>query len=230
MLASTLNRSDYSASSPMGKIIPYTYWTANWMHPRSCLQVAKKQTSAAVENWTLVVHLTALCLCLRWSDTKPECACVRGAVVSNGPIVLLWDDTWMSTKQWWNDVDSGKNETLWQNLTQCHFVHHKYDIDRPGSKLGFPWREAWHYLLNPPPPNHTLSTELTERQQNKREATCCGPFQMISQSIFICNVVCIVTVREKHVCTVVPLCSRYLCDVCMLLNTTKNYISLTPMF
>jgi hypothetical protein len=38
----------------------------------------------------------------------------------------------MSMEHWWTDTDRGKQKQSKENLSQCHFVHHKSDMDRPG--------------------------------------------------------------------------------------------------
>jgi hypothetical protein len=32
----------------------------------------------------------------------------------------------------WNEIDRGKPQYSRKNLSQCHFVHHKSHVDRPG--------------------------------------------------------------------------------------------------
>ena len=41
-----------------------------------------------------------------------------------------------------NDTDKGKLQYLEKNLSQLHFVHHKYHMDWPGPEPGAQWWEA----------------------------------------------------------------------------------------
>jgi len=43
-------------------------------------------------------------------------------------------DEWMSMEYWWNDTDGGKTEVL-GNLSQCHFIQHKSNVDWPGIEI-----------------------------------------------------------------------------------------------
>jgi hypothetical protein len=42
----------------------------------------------------------------------------------------------VSTEHLWNDTDKGKLKYSETNMSQRHFVQHKYHIDWPGIKLG----------------------------------------------------------------------------------------------
>ena len=42
----------------------------------------------------------------------------------------------------WNEIDRGKPEYSGENLSQCHFAHHKSHMDRPGIEPGPPRCEA----------------------------------------------------------------------------------------
>jgi hypothetical protein len=38
----------------------------------------------------------------------------------------------------WNEIDRGKPKYSEKNLSQCHYVHHKSHMDRPGVEPGPP--------------------------------------------------------------------------------------------
>jgi hypothetical protein len=42
----------------------------------------------------------------------------------------------------WNEIDREKSKYSGKKLSQCHFVHHKLNMDRPGIEPGFPRPEA----------------------------------------------------------------------------------------
>jgi hypothetical protein len=42
----------------------------------------------------------------------------------------------------WNEIDRGKPKYSGKNLSQYHFVHHKYHMDRPGIESWCPRWEA----------------------------------------------------------------------------------------
>ena len=47
----------------------------------------------------------------------------------------------MNLDHWWVDIDWGKPKLREENnLSQCHFVHHKFHIDWPGIE---PWPPRW---------------------------------------------------------------------------------------
>jgi hypothetical protein len=51
------------------------------------------------------------------------------------------DDMWLNTEQPENDIDRGKWKDSKKNQSQCHFVHHKTNMDCPGSKSRSQWSE-----------------------------------------------------------------------------------------
>jgi hypothetical protein len=48
----------------------------------------------------------------------------------------------MSAEQSVESELAGKTEILGENLSQCHFVHHKFHITSPGPETGPPLWEA----------------------------------------------------------------------------------------
>jgi hypothetical protein len=46
----------------------------------------------------------------------------------------------MSKKHGWSDVDSSKQKNSQRNLSQCHFVYHKSQMDSPSLE---PTRPRW---------------------------------------------------------------------------------------
>jgi hypothetical protein len=49
----------------------------------------------------------------------------------------------MNMKQWWNDID-GKPKNLEKNLSQCHFLHHIFNM---GTNLGLSGEKLVTYCL-----------------------------------------------------------------------------------
>ena len=41
-------------------------------------------------------------------------------------------DTWVCMEYYWNDTDEETFKSLKRNLSQCHFVYQKPDVDWPG--------------------------------------------------------------------------------------------------
>jgi hypothetical protein len=39
----------------------------------------------------------------------------------------------------WNEIDREKPKYSEKNLSQCHFVHYKSHMERPGIESGPPW-------------------------------------------------------------------------------------------
>jgi hypothetical protein len=61
----------------------------------------------------VVVHVDGVRLCL-WT------------AATNGPIVHPPGNTYEYGEPRWNDIDRGKPKNSEKNLSQCHFVHHKF--------------------------------------------------------------------------------------------------------
>jgi hypothetical protein len=60
--------------------------------------------------------------------------CLSTAATS-GPIVVP-KMLYMSMEPRWNDIDKGKLKNSEKNLFQCHFVHHKSQMDSSGHYPG----------------------------------------------------------------------------------------------
>jgi hypothetical protein len=51
--------------------------------------------------------------------------------------IVLVVGEWMCLEHWWNDSDGGKkNQSTLRKTCQCHFVHHKSQMDWLGIELG----------------------------------------------------------------------------------------------
>jgi hypothetical protein len=78
-----------------------------------------------------VKWLLLLLLLLRWGK-----AASLWKRVSNGRFVHPPDDLWVNMVHQWNDIHKKKPKHLEKNLSQCHFVHRKSDMDWPGRETG----------------------------------------------------------------------------------------------
>jgi hypothetical protein len=48
----------------------------------------------------------------------------------------------IGVEHWWNDTERGKPKYTEKNLSQCHFIHHKFHVDWPGIELDTPRQKA----------------------------------------------------------------------------------------
>jgi hypothetical protein len=87
----------------------------------------------------IVVHVDGVRLCL-WT------------AATNGPVIHLSDDIWVwrATVEWYWQ---GKPKNSERNLSQCHFVHHKFHMDWARREAGSSaWRgrrlTAWNGLIS----------------------------------------------------------------------------------
>jgi len=63
--------------------------------------------------------------------------------------VRLVINEWMSVEQWRNATGRGNLKWAKRSLSQCHFIDHKFHMDRTGTKLLFPWWETGDWLPEP---------------------------------------------------------------------------------
>jgi hypothetical protein len=76
---------------------------------------------------------TVYCYCC---DGARLCLCGTGPLA--GPLSILQMIIWKNIEQQWNDTNRGKPKDSEINLSQCHFVHQKSNMDWPKREPGTP--------------------------------------------------------------------------------------------
>jgi hypothetical protein len=85
------------------------------------------------QNWISITKITQAFYSLNGVRLR---SC--GIVAAKGPTVHPPEDIWMTMEERWYDTDKGKSKDRLEekplNLSECHFVHHKFHMDCTGSE------------------------------------------------------------------------------------------------